>query len=148
MGRHINYLELLAVLFALKSFIRSDRRKFITVYSDNTTAVTYINNMGGMITSLDFLSRQIWQWCLDRNCEIESFHLPGHRNYCADFLSRAPCSRLEWKLNTAIFQQICAKVSFMPDVDLFASRLNTQLQRFVSWKPDPDAWFDNAFSEP
>ena len=113
LGRHINYLELLAVLFALKSFIRSDRRKFVRVYSDNTTAVTYINNMSGMIPLLDFLSRQIWQWCLDRNCEIESFHLPGHRNYCADFLSRAPCCRLEWKLNTAIFQQICAKVSFI-----------------------------------
>jgi hypothetical protein len=143
-GRHINYLELLAVLFALKVFIRLDRRKLIRVYCDNTTAVTYINNM---IPSLDLLSAQIWQWCLDRNCEIESFHLPGRQNYCADYLSRVPCSRLEWKLDPDIFQQVC-KVSFMPDVDLFASRLKTQLVRFVFWKPDPDAWFYNAFSQP
>jgi hypothetical protein len=100
-----------------------------------------------MIPSLDLLSTQIWQWCLDRNCEIEGFHLPGCQNYCADYLSQVPCSRLEWKLDPDIFQQIC-KISFMPDVDLFASRLNTQLVRFVSWKLDPDAWFYNAFSQP
>jgi hypothetical protein len=33
----------------------------------------------------------------------------------------------------------------MPGVDLFALRLITILDRFVSWKPDPDAWFYNAF---
>ena len=34
----------------------------------------------------------------------------------------------------------------MPDVDLFATRLNSQLARFVSWKPDPEALFYDAFS--
>lgn len=28
-----------------------------------------------MIPSLDGLSTQVWQFCLDRDCEIESFHL-------------------------------------------------------------------------
>jgi hypothetical protein len=64
--------------------------------------------MGGMIPSLDLLSTKIWQWCLDRNCEIEGFHLPGRQNYCTDYLSRVCCSRLEWKLDPDIFQQdIC-----------------------------------------
>lgn len=93
---HINNLELLAVLFALKAFVRLYRRKLIRVYCDKTTAVTHINNMGGMIPSLDLLSSQIWKCCLDRNCEIESFHMPGRQNYCANFLSRVPFSRLEW----------------------------------------------------
>jgi hypothetical protein len=83
-GRHINYLELLAVLFALKVFIRLDRRKLIRVYCDNTTAVTYINIMGGMIPSLDLLSTQIWQWCLDRN-----FFLGGGGGGGGHQLSRA-----------------------------------------------------------
>ena len=48
-GMHINYIELLAVLFALKVFIQEHRRTLIRVYCDNTTAVTYINNMGSMI---------------------------------------------------------------------------------------------------
>lgn len=51
------------------------------------------------------------------------------------------------ELDPKIFQRVC-EVFFRPNVDLFASRLNTQLDRFVSWKPDPDAWFYNAFSRP
>ena len=34
----------------------------------------------------------------------------------------------------------------MPDIDLFASRLNKQVDRIVSWFPDPDATYVNAFS--
>ena len=34
----------------------------------------------------------------------------------------------------------------MPDTDLFASRLNTQLDSFVSWFPEPSAYSYNAFS--
>ena len=34
----------------------------------------------------------------------------------------------------------------MPHVDMFASRLNKQINRFVSWKPDPDAEAIDAFS--
>ena len=34
----------------------------------------------------------------------------------------------------------------MLDIDLFALRVNAQLPRFVSWKPDPDACLFNAFS--
>ena len=36
----------------------------------------------------------------------------------------------------------------MLDTDLFAARFNTQLKQFVSWKPDPGAWFYNAFPRP
>ena len=33
-----------------------------------------------------------------------------------------------------------------PQVDLFASRLNRQVDTFVSWKPEPAAWAVDAFS--
>ena len=42
-----------------------------------------------------------------------------------------------------MFKQLTALV---PEVDLFASRLNCQLTPFVSWKPEPGAWAVNAFS--
>ena len=32
------------------------------------------------------------------------------------------------------------KLEFNPLIDLLATRLNTQLERFVSWQPDPMAW--------
>ena len=34
----------------------------------------------------------------------------------------------------------------MPDIDMFASRLNKQIECFVSWRPDPDAVAIDAFS--
>ena len=56
---HINRLELLAVLFDVKALVRSKRNLFIKVSIDNTTAVVYINNMGGMRQALDCISSQI-----------------------------------------------------------------------------------------
>ena len=53
----------------------------------------------------------------------------------------------EWKLNPAIFRQICV-IYTTPDLDLFATRANNQLQKFISWFPDPDALATNAFSIP
>ena len=35
---------------------------------------------------------------------------------------------------------------FVPDIDLFASRLNFQTKVYVSWSPDPGAWAVDAFS--
>ena len=35
---------------------------------------------------------------------------------------------------------------FMPDIDLFASRLNKQTEVFVTWFPEPGAFHSNAFS--
>jgi hypothetical protein len=42
---HINYLEILAVLFALKSFSSQISGKHVKVLIDNTTAVAGINQM-------------------------------------------------------------------------------------------------------
>ena len=85
---HINRLELLAVLFAVKAFVHSKRNLFIKVSCDNTAAVVYITNMGGMCQALDCINTQIWEWCLAQNCIIEACHVPGVENYDADFLSR------------------------------------------------------------
>lgn len=38
------------------------------------------------------------------------------------------------------------KLLFLPDSDLFATILNAQLSRYVSWKPDSEAYHTNAFS--
>ena len=48
---HINYLELFAIFFAFRSSIRSCNVKLIKVLCDNFIAVTYVNNMCGMVPS-------------------------------------------------------------------------------------------------
>ena len=45
--RHINYLELLAAFYTLKSLCNDCQDVHILMQIDNTTAVSYINNMGG-----------------------------------------------------------------------------------------------------
>ena len=47
-GFHINYLELKAVLLGLQSLCNNLGQRHIRVQSDNTTAVAYINAMGGI----------------------------------------------------------------------------------------------------
>ena len=58
------------------------------VFCDNSTAVTYINNLGGMVPSLHAVSNSIWEWCFAHHCVLEAFHIPGSSNLQADSLSR------------------------------------------------------------
>ena len=48
-------------------------------------------------------------------------------------------------MNESIFTNMCANL-FYPGVDLFASRLNKQLDKYFSWFPDPKAVTSDAFS--
>ena len=48
-------------------------------------------------------------------------------------------------LSAPIFQRIVALFG-KPDIDLFASRLNAQVEDYVSWKPHPMAKFVDAFT--
>ena len=138
---HINYLELLAVFYALKTLLRGRRDLHVRLQMDNSTAISYINHMGGTRSiSLVHLALKIWLWCLQRSIVLTAEHLPGSMNVTADNLSRVFNDRAEWQLDPLMFQQVMSKLSFFPEVDLFATRLNAQLQTFVSWQPDPMAW--------
>ena len=143
---HINYLEMLAIFFALRSFENYVEGKYVKILSDNTTAISYINNMGGIKSEkCNGLAIVIWEWCLQRNIWLICSHIPGKNNDQADRLSREFNDQIEWQLDKSIFLRICEKVG-RPDIDLFASRLNTQLKVFCSWKPDPECTHVNAFS--
>ena len=45
---HINVLELLSIELALKAFLKDSNKKHVRIFSDNTTAVAYINKQGGI----------------------------------------------------------------------------------------------------
>ena len=143
---HINYLELLAALYALQAFVPNLRDVHVRLKLDNSTAVAYINKMGGIKSpSLNSLSRTLWEWCIERNIIISAQHIPGKENLVADSLSREFSSNLEWSVDIDIFNQI-TNMTFVPDIDLFASRLNAKTDCFVSWHPEPGAMAVDAFS--
>ena len=59
---HINCLELLAGGFALKLFLRNKCNIHVKVMMDNTTAISYINKMGGPTSLvLSSLAFDLWQ---------------------------------------------------------------------------------------
>lgn len=101
--------------------------------------------MGGMVLRLDKLTFYIWTWCLEKNNFLSASYLKGSDNYMADFYSRNFFGSSEWMLKKKIFQRICLEF-FTPDIDLFASRINCQLKKYVSYFPSPDSFKNDAFS--
>ena len=143
---NINCLELKAIKLALKSFVPLyNQCRHIRVMSDNTTAIAYINKKGGThCMILNDLAVSIWEYCLDKGIHISAAHIPGKHNVLADIASREFRDAAEWKLCPEIFSRLVHKFG-MPDIDLFASRLNHQLPTYVSWQPDPDSSYIDAF---
>ena len=52
----------------------------------------------------------------------------------------------EWLLNPDILSDALDRLDVKPEIDLFASRLNHQFPRYISYKPDLDAEAVNAFT--
>ncbi|XP_068713259.1 uncharacterized protein [Montipora foliosa] len=139
--RPVNYLELLAIQCSLQSLCRAHHDCHIRIFSDNVTAVTYINAMGGSKSEgCDILATEIWDWAITRQVWLSAVHTPGAENTEADSLSR------NLNPNFLILTRILEDFCFIPSVDLFASRLNHKLETYVSWKPDPFATFIDAFT--
>lgn len=141
----INWLELKAAFFTLTVFAKELHDCDVLINIDNTCAIAYIQNQGGVVYSLNLLANKLWLWCKNRNIWITARHIPGLKNTIADFKSRKFNDSLEWSLCQSIFKNIVKQWS-NPDVDLFASRLNCKVKQFVSLEPDPDATATDAFS--
>ena len=143
---HINEQELMAVLFALQSLCRDLNNVHVQIMSDNTTRVCYINAMGGSRSrTCNDIARKIWFWAIEKNVWLSATHIPGAENQIADKCSRVFDDHTEWMLNVEIFNKI-TKLWGPFDIDIFASRLNKQLPKYIAWKPDPQAEFIDAFS--
>ena len=93
-----------AAFFALQTFCPELRGQHVRLMIDNTTAVSYINNMSGSHSATcNTLTREIWFWCIERNLWLSAAHLPGTSNAAADRASRVFCDQTEWKLDETIF---------------------------------------------
>ena len=91
------------------------------------------------------ITREIWQWCKDRELWITPAHIPGVENTEADLASRVLNDMTEWKLDPQVLPDIFTLFD-RHVFNLFASRLNCQLPRDVSWIPDPNAVGVDAFT--
>lgn len=143
---NINFLELKAIYYALKSLGRNFKNLNILLRVDNTTAISYINRMGGIqFPHLHKIAKMIWQWCEQRKIWIFASYIKSKDNKIADAESRCKSIETEWELNELVFEEI--EYEFGPfDIDLFATKNNTKCKRYISWKPDPNAIAIDAFT--
>ena len=145
-SKHINYLELLAVYLAFQSLTPQVTGKHVKVMVDNMTALSDINHMGtDKCKDRHQLVTAIWLWCMEHSVWLTAVHILGAENIDADLQSRVFNTNLEWTLNKPIFAAAISKLSVSSNIDLFASRLNFQIQPYVSFHPDPGAIAINAF---
>ena len=143
---HINALEMQAVLLGLESFHEDTNHEDILILSDNSTTIAYINKMGGTHSfRCNKIARKIWDFAEKRKLWLVATHIPGLENEEADFLSRNFSDDTEWSLCSEIFQIIIQNWG-KPDIDLFASRLNHKVDKFVSWFNEPGTLAVNAFT--
>ena len=79
----INYLEMKALLLGLQSLCSDVHDIHICIQSDNTTAVLYINSMGGggvKSENCDDMAFQIWEWCISKQIWLNAQHIPESQN--------------------------------------------------------------------
>ena len=144
--QHINYLEIKAILFGLKALCSHLHNCHVKILTNNQTTVTYLRNMGGSQSrNCNAIARETILWCRERNISHTITHLPGKLNVEADKASRVFHDDTEWSLDHAVFDNLVARWG-KPDINLSATRLNTKLPCYVSWKPEPEAVAVDAFT--
>lgn len=142
----INFRELLSAFFGIKCFTENLINCEILLRIDNTTAIAYINRMGGIqYPHLNNLTREIWDWAETRNLWFFASYISSGDNKEADFESRRLEPETEYSLSGNYFKLILDAFG-KPSIDLFASRLNNKCVNYVSWIKDPGAIAVDAFT--
>ena len=145
---HINVLEILALDYAIKSTLSDAQNIHLKVHCDSQVAIGCLRKMG---TTKSFpcnsATRNLLLMCEKQNITLSLTYIASEDNDIADFESRNFSNEdTEWSLAQSVFDQICEHFGIIPEIDMFASRLNTKLQKFCSWKKEPFASYIDAFT--
>ncbi|XP_064109710.1 uncharacterized protein LOC135217671 [Macrobrachium nipponense] len=144
-GLHINIKKLKAIFLGLQSFTPLVEGKKVAVFSDNTTALSYIRKQGGTHSfSLYRMTEHLLLWANSHKVTLFPRYVQGKLNVLADELSRAhPVLPTEWILDIRVCKDLW-RLWGQPTIDLFATSRNNRLPLFCSPVPDPLAWKTDA----
>nr|CAH7719004.1 unnamed protein product [Callosobruchus chinensis] len=136
---HINFLEIKAAYYALKSLTKNKTNIRILLRIDNQTAISCINRGGSVkFQHLNKATKLIWEWCENKNISVFASYVASSENFKADKESRSLSIDTEYELNHSAFSSIIQKFG-EPEIDLFASRINNKCKKYISWFPDPNS---------
>ena len=147
-SHHINELEMRAVLLAVRHWSPLLAGKSVQLLADNMSTVFYILKEGGTKSLiLSRLTRELSDVCLAHNIRLFPSYLPGAANIESDALSRDKVQD-EWHLLPVVAAKIF-RIFGLPEVDLFASRLTSQVPRYFTLdRRDPLALGVDALLHP
>ena len=97
---HINALELLCIVVALKVWGHRLTGKRMLIHCDNMTSVTVLNSGRTRDSFLQACLREIAFICALCQCEVRAVHIPGEQNRIPDLLSR-------WNLHEKYSNEFC-----------------------------------------
>ena len=121
----------------MQAFGERLQNEHVKILCDNSTTVPYVNSMAGTespgCTQIEY---DIWDWWVNNKSWVTATHIAEVENAEADKETQLLDDRGEWTLRREIFAQIITHWG-NAEIDLFATKLNTKLPKFVSWKPDP-----------
>ena len=135
-----------SAFFGIKLYVKSGTH--VLIQQDNITALRFLSKYGGThsLTLCNF-AIEILTYIMQRQILVTAEYFPRKENITADTISRLmDRDESDWRLHHPIFNKIVQHFNVVPTIDLFASRLNTRFNKFVSWRPDPEALAVNAFT--
>ena len=118
----------------------------VTVFTDNTTTVAYINRQGGSHSPV--LCCRAWSlllWCRSSDIQLRACHIAGKDNTLADALSRGRVNQGEWELGQHWADWLFLRLG-RPNIDLFATAESAKLPVFCSRTFHPHAWAVDAMA--
>ena len=121
----------------------SDRRG---LHRKHNTGFLHQQEGGMKLGSLCSLLWRLLSWCNQKQIVLHARYILGHLNVIADKLSRQKqVIQTELSLLQEVFYLLCWRWH-TPEVDLFATRFNHKLPRFMSPVPNCLAWKVDALS--
>jgi hypothetical protein len=142
---HINALELLGCWYTIRSLLplvipREDwHRTHVNCELDNTTAIKYARVVVSRSLRMSRIGARFYDWVEGTGLQLSYRHLRGIYNVEADGLSRYAWAELKWKLQPELVARLQGIWRCHIEIDLFASRHNTQVPAYYSWQHDFDA---------
>ena len=142
----INLRELLAILYAICSFLHLLRGQSVSLFTDNTSALAYLRKQGcTKSATLHSMAQTILRLCETNDVLLLPQFVPGKLNVLADSFSRdSQVLGSEWTLC-----QVCQELfhRWSVNIDLFTTSMNNRLPAYFSLVVDPQALATNAMTQ-
>ena len=144
-GLHINVKELQAAINTVKSLAKTKEVVHLSV--DNSVSFAYLNRGGGRLPQFNFMMRDFWRWCMEKELQVRVELIRSEEDQ-ADFWSRAPLDKGDYTMDHNLFNLLAQKMApfIKPQVDMFASPGNHQLEKFVARYPHWEAITSDALN--